>query len=427
MKVMKGDLMIDQRLHTPEGVKDYLPNEEAFKIEIERRIETIFTRYGYVPLSSPTFEYMEVFEGMGSVKPKQMYKFLDRDSSMLALRSDMTPAIARIAATAYDKNDLPLRFYYIEDVFRYNEKYQGKLREFTQAGIELIGVNSADADAEVIAAAVNSLIASGLKNFKVCVGNVLFFNAVIEEGGFDNDTYLKIQDFITEKDFAEAYKLVKESQAPKGVKSIFEHLPVFIGGREIISKAKEFIKSKAAVDALISLENVFDILKAYGLEKFVKIDLSIIGNFDYYTGITFRGYAEGTGLSVISGGRYDKLIKNYGADFPSVGFAIKLNNLISALENQKTDVTFVHADTLIAFTDEGRNTAVETADELRSKGLNIENSLLGADIQKNMNYAEKKKMGGILYFSDNENVKIIDMTSREIKDVKISELLKNNV
>ena len=141
---------MDAKLHTPEGVKDYLPCEAAFKSEVERNIETVFYRYGFLPVSSPTFEYMEVFDGNGGLSPNQMYKFIDRDSSSLALRADMTPVIARIAATAYEKKDIPLRFYYFENVFRHNENYQGKLREFTQAGIELIGVNSYDADAEKI-------------------------------------------------------------------------------------------------------------------------------------------------------------------------------------------------------------------------------------------------------------------------------------
>lgn len=417
--------MIDVKLHTPEGVKDYLPQELAFKTEIERRIETVFARYGFLPISSPTFEYMEVFQNKGSSGEKQMYKFLDRDGSVLALRSDMTPAIARIAATAYDESDIPLRFYYFENVFRMNEHYQGKLKEFTQGGIEVIGIDSVDADAEVIAVAVNSLIASGLKDFHIGIGHVQFFNAILEEAGFDEDLCLKIQDYMSLKDFVAVNDLVKETNASDGIKSFFEELPLLIGKKEIIERAKGFSKSEKALKALETLEEIYNVVKAYSLEKYIKIDLSIMGRFNYYTGVIFQGYAKGTGFSVISGGRYDKLVKNYGEDYPAVGFAIKINNLLSALESQKAEFEFKSASTLLAYTKEGRLTAVEAADEMRSKGMNIENSLLGCDIDKNIAYAKAKKMGGILYFSDNENVKLINVETNDIKDVKISELLKD--
>jgi len=414
---------MDAKLHTPEGVKDYLPCKAAFKTEVERNIETVFYRYGFLPVSSPTFEYMEVFDGNGGLNPKQMYKFIDRDSSMLALRADMTPAIARIAATAYEENDIPLRFYYFENVFRYNEHYQGKLREFTQAGVELIGINSFDADAEVIAVSVNSLLSCGLKDFKICIGQVQFFYGILEEGGFDSETCEKIRKYIIAKDYTAVQKIAEESDASDNIKILFKELPLLIGGRKIIERAKELVNSKKAIDALEDLENIYQILSEYKVENFISFDLSIIGLY-YYTGIIFRGYAKGTGSSVINGGRYDKLIKNYGADYPAVGFAIKINNLITALENQNIFVKGEKADTLLMYTAAGRKTALNASDELRSQGLNVENSLFGDDIEKNKEYAKNKGMGGILYFLNSEDVRIINLENNTVSDIKISELLK---
>ncbi len=414
---------MDAKLHTPEGVKDYLPYEAAFKTEIARNIETVFYRYGFLPVSSPTFEYTEVFEGNGGLNPKQMYKFIDRDSSTLVLRADMTPAIARIAATAYEKDDIPLRFYYFENIFRYNEHYQGKLRESAQAGVELIGVNSSDADAEVIAVSVNSLLSCGLKDFKICIGQVQFFYGVLEEGGFDKETCEKIRKFTVEKDYSAVRKLVEESGAPDNIKTLFKELPLLIGGRKIIERARELVNSQKAKDALSDLENIYQILTEYRVENFISFDLSIIGLY-YYTGIIFRGYADGTGFSVINGGRYDKLLQNYGADYPAVGFAIKINNLLTALESQNIFVKGEKADTLLMYTKEGRGTALHASDELRSQGLNIENSLLGDDFEKNKEYAKNKDMGGILYFLNSEDVRIINLEQDTVSDIKISELLK---
>lgn len=414
---------MDAKLHTPEGVKDYLPCEAAFKSEVERNIETVFYRYGFLPVSSPTFEYMEVFDGNGGLSPNQMYKFIDRDSSSLALRADMTPVIARIAATAYEKKDIPLRFYYFENVFRHNENYQGKLREFTQAGIELIGVNSYDADAEIIAVSVNSLLSCGLKDFKICIGQVQFFYGVLEEGCFDKETCDKIRKCIVEKDYAAVRKITEESDAPDNIKTLFKEFPMLIGGKKIIERAKELVNSRKAVDALNDLENIYQILSEYKVERFISFDLSIIGLY-YYTGIIFRGYAKGTGFSIINGGRYDRLLENYGADYPAVGFAIKINNLIAALESQNITVHGEKADTLLMYTKEGRATALNASDELRSQGLNVENSLFGDDFDRNKKYAESKNMGGILYFLNSEDVRIINLEKDTISDVKISELLK---
>ncbi len=414
---------MDAKLHTPEGVKDYLPYEAAFKTEIERNIETVFYRYGFLPVSSPTFEYMEVFDGNGGLNPKQMYKFIDRDSSLLALRADMTPAIARIAATAYEEKDIPLRFYYFENVFRYNEHYQGKLRESNQAGVELIGINSDDADAEVIAVSVNSLLGCGLKDFKICIGQVQFFYGVLEEGGFDKEICKKIRQHIIEKDYIAAQKITENSNAPDNIKILFKEFPLLIGGKKVIERGRELVNSKKALDALDTLENIYKILSEYKIDKFISFDLSTVGLY-YYTGIIFRGYANGTGFSILNGGRYDKLLQNYGADYPAVGFAIKINNLIMALEKQNVIVHGEKPDTLLMYTKDGRSTALNASDELRSQGLNIENSLFGDDLDKNKRYAKSKCMGGILYFLNSEDVRIINLEKDTVSDVKISELLK---
>lgn len=415
--------MINNRLHTPEGVKDYLPCECSFKNEVEKGIENVFLKYGFSPIKSPMFEYMEVFDGAGSVSKKRMYKFIDRDGSILSLRADMTPAIARIAATAYEESDIPLRFYYIENAFRYNENYQGKLREFTQAGVELIGVNSFDADAEVLAIAINSLLSSGLNDFRIDIGHIQFFKGVLEEAEFDEETCDKIQEAIINKEYSAVEEIVRDKKISESLKEFLSALPFYIGGFDVLEKIKGLVKNERALKAIEELESIVDILKGYRLEKYIRFDFSVVGQFDYYTGIIFRGYTKGTGFSVIDGGRYDKLIKNYGADYPAIGFGIKVNDLLSALEAQNIKYNLEKADTLLVYTKESRSNALMYADELRSNGLRIENSLLGEDLEKNKLYANKKHIDGILYFYDETKVKAINLRDNSENDINIAQLL----
>lgn len=414
--------MIDNKLHTPEGVKDYLPEEYMYKSEVESRIETVFKRYAYNPVKSPAFEYAEVFEGKGSIDTTRMHKFLDRDGSILALRSDMTAAIARIAATAYNTEALPLRFYYIEDSFRYNKHYQGKLREFTQAGIELIGINSIAADAEVLAAAINSLLSAGLTDFVINIGNAAFLAGLLAASGLDEQTCKAVKELITAKDYAGVQRILKNNTPDEKIAKLLERLPFLIGTTELIEDVHSIVNNEKSAEAVAHLKAIYDIMTDYGLEKYIRFDLSLLGDLDYYTGLIFRGYTTGTGFSVIDGGRYDSLSKKYGASYPSVGFAIKINDLISALKSQGINFEHEYADTLLAYSPSGRKNALAAADELRRNGLNIENSLLGDDLKRNMQYAHSKNMGGILFFGENDIVRAINLNDNTEKEINISDL-----
>jgi ATP phosphoribosyltransferase regulatory subunit len=415
--------MQDKKIHTPDGVKDFLPSELALKINVERKIEAIFNRYGYQMIASPMFEFMEVFEGKGSVSEPQIYKFMDRDGATLALRSDMTPAIARIAATAYSKEDLPLRFCYFANTFRNNESYQGKLKEATQVGVELIGADTDEATAEVIAVAARSLLAVGLTNFRLDIGSVEFFKAIIKDTAFNAADYEVFQQYILDKDFVSAEDMIRKSDSGDDVKNLFSELPFLIGGQAVLEKARATTKNTDALAALNQLENIYEILREYGLEDYISFDLSMIGYLDYYTGIIFRGYAHGAPTAIIDGGRYDTLLSKFGADYPAVGFAIKADMLLSAMKGMIEESPSVKPDALISYTKEGRKMALITADELRRTGMHIENCLNSGALDDQIGYAKKRGFGGVLHFMDDENVQIINLVNDSVKTAKISELL----
>lgn len=409
--------MIIKKLHTPEGVKDYLPSECILKTKIENSVSGVFKTFGYVPVKSPTFEYSEVFENKGSVSEKNLYRFVDRDGSILTLRSDMTPAIARIAATTYNECDMPVRLSYIENLFRHTVNYQGKLNEFTQAGVELIGAHSINADVEVLVMAIKSILAAGVENFKIDLGHSDFLKGVLEEIGLDENEKAVLQEYIAEKNYVAVNDFIEEMNISDNLKYIFNELPFLIGNLSVLNKVRESGLNTKSANAVEYLENIYNILKGIGYEKYISFDLGVIGSMDYYTGIIFRGYAEGVGFSIVDGGRYDKLVKNFGADYPAVGFAVKINDLMQVLKRSNTDNTQV----LVVLDTEHFVEGFKCAEALREKGYITEISLGESNIDKNKGYAQEKNIRKMIVISD--NITEIDLKNNEEKITDIESLL----
>ncbi len=402
---------MDYKLHTAVGLQDVFPDDYAYKNRIKAKITNVFEKYAYLPISSPTLEYVEVFEE--KEQKGKAFKIIDRDGSVLALRTDMTPPIARIVSTAYSENNIPFRFYYLENSFRYNENLQGKSREFTQAGVELIGIDSAEADCEIIIIAINSLLNAGLDEFKISLGHVDFINGILEELNFDERTLSEIQENIIKKDFISIKKLTDNE--------ILNNLQYLMDGVEILNKYVS-IENEKSRKTILRLLEIYEKIKDFGFEKYISFDLSMVGNFSYYTGIIFSAYTFGIGFSILDGGRYDNLLNYFGLDLPAVGLAVKINDLSDAMKYQKIDLDLNFAETLIVYNDETRINAHNIANELRAQGLIIENSLFGMDLQKNIDYAKSKNIQGILVF-ENDKIRALDLINNTNSEISIDELL----
>jgi ATP phosphoribosyltransferase regulatory subunit len=387
----------DNGLHTPEGFRDYLAREQAFKRRVEAALENVFHCYGYSSLDTPTLEYMEVFADKGSVDPKQMYRFIDRDGEVLALRADLTPSIVRIVATNFAPGHMPLRFCCVQNVFRYSPSYQGRLREIPQAGIELLGASEDEADAEVLAVAIDALLASGLKDFRIDVGQVRFLQGMLEECNLAPSVRDTLRDRVVARDFVAAEAIGQDHDVPQNMRRLLSNLPFFNGGPEILQEALKVGKNEKSWSALANLQNIHLSLKDYGFDKYVSFDLSMAGNMDYYTGIVFRGYTSGLGFSILDGGRYDGLTAHFGAELASVGFVIKAHNLIDALEKQNGRTSFSEAEVLVAWSAEGRRSAFAAAVELRARGLRCAHSF-SRDLEGNVEDARRRGIPKILYF-----------------------------
>ena len=420
--------MANKLLHTPDGVRDIYGVECTRKAAIQNRILEIFHLYGYQDIETPTFEFFDIFnESRGSVKAKEMFKFFDRDNHTLVLRPDETPAIARCVTKYFTEEDMPLRLCYLERTFINNTSYQGRLKEAAQTGVELIGDDSSDADAEILAMVIRALKAAGLTEFQVELGEVDFFRGLLEEAGMDEEMEEKLRELIENKNYFGVEELVMEQPIPQELKDAFLKLPELFGSLEEIQAAREFTKIPRAVRAIDRLEEVNRILEYYDLSEYVSYDLGMLSQYQYYTGIIFKAYTYGTGDYIVNGGRYDKLLIQFGKDAPAVGFGISVDDLMLALSRQKIDTPVRVVNTMILFEPESREQAIQLAKHFRDTSMPVQLQLKKADktLEAYKAYAGRTTITNLLYLDEKGfSVKIVNLNLDRMDEIPLSEYLK---
>lgn len=365
--------MSKELLHTPEGVRDVYGKECARKLTIENKINNIFNLYGFHNVQTPTFEFFDIFnKERGSVPSKNLYKLFDREGNTLVLRPDLTPSIARIAAKNYMDVNVPIKLCYNANTYINNSELQGKLKEITQLGCELIGDDSVEADAEMVALVVNSLKSAGFDKFLVEIGQVDFYKGLLEECGFEDDVEEELRVRIENKNFFGVEELLDSKDIPSNVKDTFLKLPSLFGSSDVLDKAKELATNEKSLKAIEKLEEVYSILVDYGVADYISFDLGMLSNFNYYTGIIFKAYTYGTGDAIVAGGRYDKLLSQFGKDSAAIGFAVYMDQLLMAMSSQKMEGDTDYAYEVLIYDTELRKTALQLATGLREKGIKTE-------------------------------------------------------
>lgn len=364
---------MDQKLlHTPEGVRDIYKEECERKLTLQNHLHEIMKRYGYRDIETPTFEFFDVFsKEVGTTPSRDLYKFFDREGNTLVLRPDITPSIARAAAKYMGEETDPVRFCYMGNTFINNSSYQGHLKETTQLGAELIGDNSVDSDAEIIAMVIESLLKAGLKEFQVSVGHVNFFESLLKEAGITGEVADDLKHLISNKNTFGVEELLSERNIREDLKQLFVHLPKLYGGKEVLETAKSMTENEEALAALHRLEEMYEILSIYGVERYVSFDLGMLSKYMYYTGVIFRAYTFGTGDAVVKGGRYDQLLGHFGKDAPSIGFVVVVNQLLNALERQKIALPSPGEPVVLRYRPEDRKEMIEKAGKMRSEGTYV--------------------------------------------------------
>ena len=320
-------------LHTPEGVRDIYGSEFVQKFELQQLLYRVLAERGYQGIETPTFEFFDVFSReVGTVPSRELYKFFDKEGNTLALRPDMTPSIAR-AVSKYFHDETPIRLCYMGNTFINYDKYQGRLKETTQLGAELMGEESVSADVELLSVLVEALKAAGLEEFQVSVGQVEFFKALLKEAGIGSEAEESLRRLISDKNRVAAEELLAGYELSPKLRETFLEMATLSGSAEALEKARALTDNPEALKALGRLEDIYRGLKEKGFEKYISFDLSMLSKYNYYTGIVFRAYSYGYGEPVAKGGRYDTLLSHFGRELPAVGFAIVVDQLQRALNS----------------------------------------------------------------------------------------------
>jgi ATP phosphoribosyltransferase regulatory subunit len=317
----------------PHGVADLFFEDSARKAQVETLLKQTFDRWSYSEIIPPTFEYFEPLQMEASPQVREeIYRFFDRDGRMLALRADPTIPIARIVSTKLQERPLPLRFFYVTTVFRYEEPKAALRREFTQAGVELIGANTAAADAEGIALAVTALREIGLRDFRLRVGTMSFINALLAELELPPARGDALKLALERKSEHQLMEVLNGDPIRPGLRRALARLPELNGGRAVLEVARQDCSvNDNTREALERLSAVYDYLEAMDCAGNITLDLAMVRGMAYYTGVVFEGFVPGIGFAIMSGGRYDNLLAHFGRDLPAFGFAIGVERVLAAV------------------------------------------------------------------------------------------------
>lgn len=382
----------------PKGVSDFLPAQAAKIGYIEEKISKVFESWGFRRVIAPTLEFQDVFSiGIGEELRAKTFRFDDRQTGrLLAVPSDITPQIARIVATRMHGFPLPHRLYYNGRVLRHAESQSGRSRELFQAGVELIGLDSPEADAEMVAMAIQVLTDLGISGFKIDLGQVDFYRGIMESTGLPQTVQRRLRTAIGKKDVSEVSRVLDEEGVAGIAREAILALPRLFGGKEIIETAAAVAVGEKAERALANVAEVVKILELYGVGESLTIDLGEIRGLDYHSGLTFEGFVEGLGEPVCGGGRYDGLTARYGFPAPSTGFAFNLLALLAVLERRPEVEATAETDFLVFNLKSDRGEAIEIARRLRSRGYTVARDIIRRDFAESLDYARRMNIRNII-------------------------------
>ncbi len=328
--------MSKQLLHTPEGVRDIYGKEFHRKLEVESRLHERIRLYGYQEIQTPTFEFFDVFsKEIGTTPSRELYKFFDKEGNTLVLRPDFTPSIARCAAKYFSEKKVPLRLSYVGNTFTNTSNLQGKLKESTQMGAELIGDPSVEADAEIISLVIKALLDTGLQRFQVSIGEVEYFKGLCEEAGLDEETEMDLRACISGKNYFAAQELLQERKVVEPYHSRLLKVADMFGDMCSLTDARAMVSNERSLAAIERLEKLYKVLQVYGVADYISFDLGMLSKYKYYTGVIFKAYTYGVGDAIVKGGRYDRLLHQFGKEAPAIGFCMVIDSILEALSRQK--------------------------------------------------------------------------------------------
>ncbi|MGL4569900.1 MAG: ATP phosphoribosyltransferase regulatory subunit [Clostridium sp.] len=353
----------------PEGTRDLVFNECRRKKSIISSLENTFDKWGYDEVITPTIEYYSTFfSGEEGVNEEEVYKFFDGNGRILSLRPDMTVPISRVIGTKMKEVEPPIRLRYTSNVFRVNRTFGGKKNEYVDCGVELVGAKELEGDIEILTAALQTFKNLNIKDFKLEIGNINFFNSLVEQTEINESERENLAVLIEGKSLIELEDFLNGLNIKESSKNFLKRLPWLFGDETILDKEIEMATDNRTKDTLLYLKSINEILNKLGYENNISFDLGMVPGVNYYTGIIFKGYVNGARAAVLSGGRYDNLIKSFGRDLPAVGFSINVDLI---WENERLNEDAEIQECTIYYGKNNLVKAISESNKLRSSGSRV--------------------------------------------------------
>lgn len=379
---------------TPEGTKDYLFAECFAMDDICGRIEKVFGTRGYKRVMTPSMEFFDVFSlPCSGINQEAMFKLTDNRGRLIVARPDSTLPIARMVASRLKNSTLPVRLYYRQPVFHNNPTLTGRSNEVLQMGIELVGIKGIRADLEVITAAIDALGAVA-PDFRIELGHAEVFDALSDELDIDENFKEKLRVSIESKNYSALNNLL-DMLEPSNIVTAIRSLPSLFGGEEVVTKASQICEGTKAQSALEYLRTIFTNLSSLGLGDKIIIDLGLVQRNDYYTGIVFSGYVSGIGDAVLSGGRYDELLSEFGTPMGAAGFAIDADAL-TLWQLQNENASYSDNPEIIVYAADGHELeAIQKTSQLCAQGEKAVFSVLPT-LEETQKYARERSIAQVI-------------------------------
>lgn len=322
----------------PEGARDLLLEECEVKEMLVSKASNLLKRFGYEEVITPTIEFYKTFNNEDNgFDEEDIYKFFDNKGRILVLRPDMTVPISRVVSTKFKDRQLPIRIRYTSNVFRVNESFGGKRNEYTDCGVELIGFDEKQGDLEILVTALELLTKLKVKDFKLEIGNINLFKESTRDLNLSKDEKKYLGELVEKKSLKSLEDYLEGLNLKKSQKKFFLKLPWLFGDKDVLESCRELAFNDGIRDSIDKLKDTYDVLDSLGYGELISFDLGMAPRLNYYTGIIFRGYVSGVGTAVLSGGRYDNLLKNFGEDLKAIGFSLNMDLLIGNTESQIDD------------------------------------------------------------------------------------------
>ncbi len=412
------------------GTRDFLPEQKFVQNWIFDNWKKVAEAYAFEDFDAPMLEPAELWQlKSGGEIPEQMYTLEDKNGRKLAIRPELTPSLARMMAANARSLPKPIKLYSIARCWRYEQPQKGRLREFFQFNLDLLGISTMQADAEVIATAIRLMQSFGLdeKDFYIRLSNRKIINSILNCLNVEN--VKEVCRIIDKKDKISREEFEKELKDLNLNSAVIKKLGKALEAAKISELDKNLL-DETGISGLKEISELIELLNFYGVEKFVRLDLAIARGFDYYTSTVFEVFDSSKKFRALAGGgRYNNLVSDFGGEeLQGIGYGMGDVTLELFLrEKGKIPNYDKGIDYFVATIGEKPvGLAIKAAERLREKGFKVELEISGKKLSKQLEYANKIGAKKLIVIGEEEEktkkFKIKDMLTRSEEKASIETL-----